>query len=105
MSLDVGVNCNVYVDEKRSSSRIPALLMLIIEQIMLTKSNKPQARLWLVDAHHPLRPADCRATTAPSQPRPLPTVARVVTRSQPQLRRPYKTRTSVAQTDASDFNA
>jgi len=32
-----------------------------------------------------LRPAAWRATTAPSQPRPLPTVASVATRSQPQL--------------------
>jgi len=49
-----------------------------------------------VDVHRPLRPAAWRATTAPSQPRPLPTVARVATCSQPQLRRPYKACTSVA---------
>jgi len=33
-----------------------------------------------VDALRPLRPAACRATIAPSQPRPLPTVACVATR-------------------------
>jgi len=46
----------------------------------------------------PLRPAACCATTAPSQPRPLPTAAsrQVQTpHSQPQQRRPYKVHTSI----------
>jgi len=82
---------------------------------------KPQSRLRdcglnctvrkpTVDAHRPLRPAAWRATNAPSQPRPLPTVARVATRrprtrSQRQLRRPYKAHASVwhRPTDARDY--
>jgi len=48
-----------------------------------------------LDVHRPLRPAAWRPTTSPSQPHPLCSVARFATHSQRQLRRPYKTCSSV----------
>ena len=51
---------------------------------------------YLLESPQSTRTAHCaQLLAAPSQPRPLPTIACLATRSQRQLRRPYKARTSV----------
>jgi len=73
------LNCSVAVDKVMAS-----VWVMLHTRVKFHSPTTPQSTC--TDRSTQL--LACHATTAPSQPRPLPTVARVATRSHPQLTRP-----------------